>query len=432
MKKLFLLSLVASIASVAATTGHVKAFNENSTDFAKDAKVHEGVKTTKSTFGLETEVKVADSGFSFGGLVKAKELGIFTPVSVNDVKTTVKAESSVWAKYELPELMGVNSYVKAKYATKGETVFEADANYKVLENVKVGLNTITTVNFTKPVDGDQVTSTQKVYAKGDYMMVKGIEAELGLKHDWKADKDSQNYSLKEVFLKAKGSYEDIKDVKLTGEFMFKHALADVVKVEFDHFMPEIEANTNKAEGLYSHSYALTANYTAIKDFELSAKGFVQHVFATKEGENAQYKSTQFLHYGIMPEVTYKGIENLTLSSKNLLSGITVFTTDMTQQKEEDKHKSATAGLFKLNAMAEYTYKATDKLTVKPSADVTALLFVANDKVNSLVTITPAVNVEYKANNNLTVSGGLKSKSSIADGTYTNTNVKTNLEVKYTW
>ena len=121
-KTLLLTSLVASMVAMAGTTGSVKSYAESEAKFetkksvSKDQKKVE-TNTTKSykvgKIGVETEVKVKGSGLSFGGTFEAKDLELGGVKKVNYLN-----HSSVWAKYELPELKGVNSYVKATVSPK--------------------------------------------------------------------------------------------------------------------------------------------------------------------------------------------------------------------------------------------------------------------------------------------------------------------------
>ncbi|MBE2990359.1 hypothetical protein IMK14_06970, partial [Sneathia sp. DSM 16630] len=116
-KTLLLTSLVASMVAMAGTTGSVKSFAESEAEFKttkfvpKNDKTKVETNTTKSykvgKIGVETEVKVKGSGLSFGGTFQAKDLALGGVKKANYLN-----HSSVWAKYELPELSGVKTYVK--------------------------------------------------------------------------------------------------------------------------------------------------------------------------------------------------------------------------------------------------------------------------------------------------------------------------------
>ncbi|WP_308557770.1 hypothetical protein [uncultured Sneathia sp.] len=407
-KTLLLTSLVASMVAIAGTTGSVEGYSENKTTYEKGSDFLTGLKTTESTFGVKTEVKVKDSGFSFGADLKAKELKLFNAATTVDaVLTNVKSNSNVWAKYELPELKGVKSYVKATYETKGTLKGEADASYKVLENITAGVNSETSVDLTKALAATGVTSTHKVYVKGDYSVVKGIEGELGFSHNY----DEAKKSVQSVFLNAKASYDVMKDLKLTGKVNFKHKI-NANEVEEDSLL-----TGDKIKANYLHSYLVSGVYTGVKATELKLDAFIEH--RQKDAEGA-------LSFGFKPEVKYTGVENLVLSSKNVLGGTA-----------EIKNGGVVKGYAKLNANAEYTYKATDKVSVKPSLDVTAKFSeIKGTDFAAALEITPKVAVEYKPVESLTLSGDVapvvKFSGTQAKFDYTNTTVKSNFNVKYTW
>ncbi|WP_288867169.1 hypothetical protein [uncultured Sneathia sp.] len=408
-KTLLLTSLVASMVAMAGTTGSVEGYSENKTTYEKGSDFLTGLKTTESTFGVKTEVKVKDSGFSFGADLKAKELKLFNAATtVDTVLTNVKSNSNVWAKYELPELKGVKSYVKATYETAGTLKGEADASYKVLENITAGVNSETSVDLKAVLGADKITSTHKVYVKGDYSVVKGIEGELGFSHNY----TKPSTSVQSVFLNAKASYDVMKDLKLTGKVNFKHKI-NAEKVEEDSLL-----TGDKIKADYLHSYLVSGVYTGVKATELKLDAFIEHY----QKDASEYA----LNFGFKPEVKYTGVENLVLSSKNVLGGTA-----------EIKADGTTKGYAKLNANAEYTYKATDKVSVKPSLDVTAKFSeIEGTKFKAALEITPKVAVEYKPVESLTLSGDVapvvKFSGNQAGFDYTNTTVKSNFNVKYTW
>ena len=115
-KTLLLTSLVASMVAMAGTTGSVKSFAESEAEFKTKKAVQNNkveTNTTKSykvgKIGVETEVKVKGSGLSFGGIFQTKDLRLKNPqLNVAGVKrANYLNHSSLWAKYELPELKGV-------------------------------------------------------------------------------------------------------------------------------------------------------------------------------------------------------------------------------------------------------------------------------------------------------------------------------------
>ena len=135
-KSLLLTALIASVASLAATTGTVEleVKNEMKVEKANDVKLSEN----KTSAKLKSEVKVANSGFSFGTELGLKELTLFElgvkPHTPFNGFATLKEKndgSKVWAKYELPEFKGFHSSVKAEYNIPNKTKAELDANYEI-------------------------------------------------------------------------------------------------------------------------------------------------------------------------------------------------------------------------------------------------------------------------------------------------------------
>ena len=149
MKKTILLaSLVASITTLAATEGHVNYTfkGEINSTYSSTTKASTNEFKVPETF-VETEVKVKGSGLSFGGEFKAKDIKLG-----EDNKAHFLNHSKVFAKYELPEIKGVKSFVKAtaepKFigADKGSAELEGNASYKYGE-FTFGLNSKTNFPF---------------------------------------------------------------------------------------------------------------------------------------------------------------------------------------------------------------------------------------------------------------------------------------------
>ena len=137
-KTLLLTSLVASMVAIAGTTGSVEGYNENEATFVKGAKPTFVAKKT----GVKTEVKVEGTGFSFGGDFKAEDLELGKVTRANYLN-----HSSVWAKYELPELTkGLNVYVKGTISPKFAEILDYTSvpeDAKLKENINKILGTET-------------------------------------------------------------------------------------------------------------------------------------------------------------------------------------------------------------------------------------------------------------------------------------------------
>ena len=293
MKKTILLaSLVASMTTIAAgTTGSVEFFNKNE---------HEIYSTTDHQFnvkeiGVKTEVKVKDSGLSFGGTFQGKDIVLPLENYVDDNGKTLHAtdsffnNSSIFVKYELPEMKKVNSYIKATINPKverndkdelsfkaGNVELEGDVSYKVAENAKVGLNSKTVFPFEKKYEwqnyGANVISTHKLYFDAKKInSFKDVNAGLELQHSY--DKDS-SHAIKYVGLNAKGTYVVSPNLDITGKFNFRYQFNG--ESEFKDLLDGEKITLGRKD--YMHSYELDAKYTGIKDLELTGGAFVQHLF----------------------------------------------------------------------------------------------------------------------------------------------------------
>ena len=310
MKKTILLaSLVASMATMAAgTTGSVEFFNKNEHEI-KSTTDH---KFTVKEIGVKTEVKVKDTGLSFGGTFQGKD--IVLPLSkytsklnsVNEagVNSEVEGEkyvvdtffnnSSVFVKYDLPEMHNVNSYVKATLNPKvedrnkaldekarqlsfkaGNVELEGDVSYTFAKDAKFGVNSKTTFPFKGEKDnyGASVVSTHKLYLDAKKLnSFKDIKAGLELQHSY--DKDSSK-AVKYVGLNAEGTYAGIDKLDLTGKFNFRYQFNGTSKVS-DLLTGD---DITLASKDYMHSYELDAKYLMMNDkLELTGGAFVQHVY----------------------------------------------------------------------------------------------------------------------------------------------------------
>ena len=190
-KTLLLTSLVISMAAIAGTTGSVEGYNENEATFVKNPA---SITFVAKKIGVKTEVKVNGTGFSFGGDFKAEDLELGKAKKANYLN-----HSSVWAKYELPELKGVKSYVKATISPKfvdkfdGSAELEGQASYKY-DTLTFGLKSKTNLPFKLSENntdyGKDVKSTQKIFVESEKdkdVFVKGlkdVKANVEIKHNY--------------------------------------------------------------------------------------------------------------------------------------------------------------------------------------------------------------------------------------------------------
>ncbi len=505
MKKTILLASLVAVASMAnGTTGTVKGFFESEGKFETKTSVNTADKkkldtvTTKAykvgKIGVETEVKVKDTGLSFGGTFQAKDLALG-----NVYRSNYLNNSSVFVKYELPEIKGVNSYVKAtvspKFATvlkkdeianKGNAELEADVSYKY-NDLTFGLNTKTTLPFNNerltseltanPLEflkidyATLVSSTHKVYVKGNYAPLKDIKGEIEVNHKYKESAKDAKDAFKYLSLLADASYDVNKDLTLNGKARFKYQFNGEMNFK-DQYLGDKDLIENKygddsykAPAQYIHFYSLEGVYKGVKDTELSATAFVGHLHASKtvkdQAINTKETTTKdnIAHYGIITNVKYTGVKNLTLSGKAILSGISIVNKQVVTGDTNTANNKTTItknhyGLLGFGLGAKYDYKVTDKFTVSPEANADVMVFtnkLGNERINVAdLTLTPKVSAEYKPAESLTIKGEVSVPVNFSmidkfkketSGEYKNdghkfgyksTSIKTALNVEYKW
>ena len=443
-KTLLLTSLVASMVAIAGTTGSVEAYNENEANFEKGKPATFVAKK----LGVKTEVKVEETGFSFGGDFKAEDLKL----SDADKKAAFLDHSKVWAKYELPELKGVKSYVKAtaepKFigtaTDKGSAELEGQVSYKYNE-FTFGLQSKTKFPFVQKTAnvnyGTDVKSTHKLFVESEKdkdVFVKGlkdVKANVEIKHDYRELKkdhkaaEAVDYVSGEVSAK----YDAVKDLELEGKVAFKKNVSGE-KIG-DYKVLETKLFEEK-EARYIHSYELKGTYKGVEHLTLSAKPFVAHVNLSKDEQSR----TDEVVYGVELGTEYKMLnDKLTLTGKSLLAGVHDRKFDGTKAQDSQLTKTNT-GVFVFDANAKYDYNVTDKFTVSPEANANLELLVTKpaDKLvtEPTLTLTPKVSAEYKPTDTLTLKGSVetpvKFKVVAKEFKYTDTQVKTSLNLKYEW
>ncbi len=504
-KTLLLTSLVASMVAMAGTTGSVKSFAESEAKFETRKSVSETdskkieteiMKSYKvEKIGVETEVKVKESGLSFGGTFQAKDLILGEVKPANYLNN-----SSVWAKYELPELSGVKTYVKAtvspkfaeleklgekpkadtevKNEDKGSAELEGQASYKY-GDFTFGLNSKTnfplsnkTYNYKKndinPTYGTDneygklVKSTHKVFVESEKdkdVFVKGlkdVKANVEIKHDYAKTVTKAGDRVDYVSGEISAKYDAVKDLTLESKVAFKKNFKSGEKIEKYEVLGIKLFEESPAR--YIHSYELKGTYKGVKHLTLSAKPFVAHVNLSKEvTADSKLKRNDYVTYGVELGAEYKVLnDKLTLTGKSLLAGEHYREFDETKNPQLSK---TNIGVFVFDANAKYDYSVTDKFTVSPEADANLYLFVSKqapaDKLDTepTLTLTPKVSAEYKPTDTLTLKGsvevpvkfGIVTKSfekkssgeydqfKPVDGFgYYSTSIKTSLNLKYEW
>lgn len=457
-KTLILTSLIATMTAFAATKGNVEFFNENEFD---------NTKFQIKKLGVKSDIEIKNLGLSFGGEIKAEDL-IYNNGNGIDLKLTTKKfadKSSVYVKYQLPELKGLKTFVKGtfdpeledgNYNLKGKTKLEANVEYK-LKDINLGFDSETEFPFKADTNTYKASamSTQKVYAKGDISKVKGIDAELALNHSY--------VDVKKISGKGKLSYSPINKLELTANAQF---LAAIKATELDYkdtFLgnkdlyekADVDANAKPdrtdygkndlketdGSGRYAHAYSLEAKYTGFDHLTLTGAGYL----------NLMHTATQV---SIVPsvdfKVEYKALnDKLALEAKTTLGGYI------------SKFNKFRTLLLALDTKVGYTFDINNKLSITPELGIytkhgfnTTLNYtnknthepteprkLHNNKALSFLTIGPKVNLNYKPITDLTFTASVEvpvnfEGYNVADANhnfkYKSFFVKPNLNLKYEW
>lgn len=128
MKKLFIISSLITSLTMASTVGSVEVFNKTENKDIKEFKVL-------------TDVAVVDTGFSFGGEFKLKDV---------KKKIDLLKDSSVYIKYQFPRIKKVDTYLKITGSSK-DIGFEGDIDYSPIKDIKLKFNGNFNVNISNNV-----------------------------------------------------------------------------------------------------------------------------------------------------------------------------------------------------------------------------------------------------------------------------------------
>ncbi|AKC95046.1 hypothetical protein VC03_00340 [Sneathia vaginalis] len=469
-KTLLLTSLVASMVAMAGTTGSVEAYNENEATFVNGAP--------KPTFeaknvGVKTEVKVNGTGFSFGGDLRAEDL------KLGEVKRAdYLNHSSVWAKYELPELTkGLNMYVKGtvspKFADKdtneykfdGSAELEGQVSYKY-DVLTFGLNSKTNFPFRlseRNTDyGKDVKSTHKVFVESEEkkdVFVKGlkdVKASLEIKHNYAKVAATPGARVDYVKGNAELAYDGVKDLRIDGKVDFTVNVNGPKKLDNvklgDYNLEDLELGgvVSKIPVDFVHTYNAKLTYTGVKGLTLAVAPFISHSQIKNTelkfnllGEERKFDKTTLtalnnintalrfdnVMYGASLNAQYKMLnDQLTLTGKALLAGDSLFINGL---------NAGNLGVVSLGANVKYDYKVSDKFTVSPEADAKLDLYIVSPTTAPLLTLTPKVSVEYKPTDTLTLKGSVEAPVKFGPTGqdtfgYLQTQLKTSLNLKYEW
>jgi len=289
-KTLLLASLVASMTALAVESpkGFVEANAKGDVTFAKESKE---TKVTGNIEELSVKGEVKVNKLTLGAILKnkdIKEISKVKPLTSEMYTENLLDNSSVYAKYELPEFVGIKSYVKgtlnpkAKYEAdgtlnlkKGNVELEGQLAHSFSNSAEVSLTSKTTFPFEKK-DGEygKAASSEHTLKLGAKKLnnFEDLEASLKLNHTY-----AKEEAFKFVELLAKGTYAGIKDTKLTGKINFRYQVNGTSDVK--DLLTDGQIKLKK--DAYAHSYELDGKYTGVKDLELTAGVFVQHVHFDK-------------------------------------------------------------------------------------------------------------------------------------------------------
>lgn len=460
-KSLLLTALIASVASLAATTGTVEleVKNEMKVEKANDVKLSEN----KTSAKLKSEVKVANSGFSFGTELGLKELTLFElgvkPHTPFNGFATLKEKndgSKVWAKYEFPELKGFHSSVKAEYNIPDKIKAELDANYEIKNKATLGYDTTSELKLGEKVEGKSIISTQKVYLNVTNPKFVNSKLEAEVKHDWQFEKKTfTNKNNKEFTYYEPEFFKSVKDIR--GEAALNYKVLNNLVLGGEAYIKYINFIDNDKEGEYRNfltgkndekftkgvkhigTGAVALNLTYEKDkLKLENKVFLQNIFALKDdtgilrddnfgilkvdntNNNKSITTSLTFHYGTNIKATYTAIDKLTLTADTTFGGtsknIDVKAT-LTKNDKKIKRTYSTVtdnilhtGYVKVALGAKYDYELIKTVTLTPelNAKVEAkdLKYTKdnNTNYNSVsLEITPKLSVAYKPISKFTVS-----------------------------
>lgn len=423
-KSLLLTALIASVASLAATTGTVELEVKNE---MKAEKVNEVLTENKTSAKLKSEVKVANSGFSFGTELGLKELRLFKlgkqdPTVFNGFATLKEKNdgSKVWAKYEFPALKGFHSSVKAEYNIPEKIKAELDANYEIKNKATLGYNTTHELKLggTEKVEGKSITSTQKVYLNVTNPKFVDSKLEAEVKHDWQFEKKTTSKNL--TYYEPE-FFKSVKDIR--GEAKLNYKVLDNLVLGGEAYIKYINFIDNNGEGEYRNfltgkndekfakdvkhigTGAVALNLTYEKDkLKLENKVFLQNIFklqddtierdnfgiikAVDANNNKTFDTLLTFHYGTNIKATYTGIDKLTLTADTTFGGTRGALKNSNTDKNDKVDENATpkvfkpkvfktdetkhtqhAGYVKLALGAKYDYELIDTVTLTPELNV---------------------------------------------------------------
>lgn len=446
-KSLLLTALIASVASLAATTGTVELEVKNEMKVEKKANSSSVEVPTltenKTSAKLKSEVKVANSGFSFGTELGLKELRLFKlgekePTQFTGFATLASQNdgSKVWAKYEFPELKGFHSSVKTEYNIPNKIKAELDANYEIKNKATLGYNTTHELELGKKVEGNSVISTQKVYLNVTNPKFVNSKLEAEFKHDWQFEKKEVNKNNKTFTYYEPEFFKSVKDIR--GEAALNYKVLDNLVLGGEAYIKYINFINVDSEGEYRNfltgkndekfvkgtkhigTDAAAFNLTYEKDkLKLENKVFLQNIFELKDDQIKRnnfgmidindlnnpksFETLLTFHYGTNVKVTYTGVNKLTLTADTTFGGTSKnidYKTTLTKDNDKIKRKVENVNSDAKDAVSTNDPKVfkTDETnhTLHAGYVKVALGAKYDYELIDTVTLTPELNVKVEA------------------------------------
>lgn len=449
-KSLLLTALIASVASLAATTGTVELEVKNEMKVEKKANATSNnvevptLTENKTSAKLKSEVKVANSGFSFGTELGLKDLRLFKlgekdTTSFNGFATLASQNdgSKVWAKYELPELKGFHSSVKAEYNIPNKIKAELDANYEIKDKATLGYNTTHELELGKKVEGDNVISTQKVYLNVTNPKFVDSKLEAEFKHDWQFEKKEVTKDKKKFTYYEPEFFKSVKDIR--GEAALNYKVLDNLVLGGEAYIKYINYIDADGKGEYRNfltgtkdekftegqkhigTDAVAFNLTYEKDkLKLENKVFLQNIFELNDKDikrdnfgmidindlttEKSFETLLTFHYGTNVKATYTVFDKLTLTADTTFGGTSKninFKTTLTKDNNKIKRTVENYNTDKNDGVDEKVtpkvFKTDETRHTLHAGYVKVALGAKYDyELIKTVTLTPELNVKVEA------------------------------------
>lgn len=378
MKKLLILSLVASATAFAATAGSVSNTTKYEVKFEKGHQASEDAKTnSKLTNETEFELKVPNTGFSTGAKV---QFAMYKDSKLELNPTKNISDTNAWVKYAFPEFYNINTSLKASVS-----------------------------KFTTDTTNLDILATAGISALGP-----NISAEFGINSNLKTNH--------ELNLRGK-LHADLTAVNDKVNIGFTIAATGALGDKLKYYSLDADDNATLDKGIVSDSYLLEAKYSDSVKIDTSA--YIQHLLFT---ENDTKKNNVFV--------------GLKIKFAKDVKDFSVYATPQVKTVFAD----STTIKPSLELGASYVAKATDKLSIKPmlkvnlsdesvrnannAGDTDTLKLVLTPSLEATYTPISSFSITSKAEVPVEFSGLVSGANKDFD--YKNTQLKLNLNAKYSW